>query len=166
VVDSVAGFSAYAIVSLVELVGWKSENSSNVHTGAGGCYAGAVDDSYPFWRSRSGLIADPTPALCETISERWDEGLVDEMSEMLRRGVRAAEGAGFENQCARKCTGGSNPPLSVSFQRSIVRPWSVRTSDRGLRAFSGCCPKTVPIRHASCLASVRHARRAAFSNLA
>ncbi len=34
-----------------------------------------------------------------------------------RRGARAAEGAGFENQCAGNCTGGSNPPLSVGFRR-------------------------------------------------
>ena len=29
------------------------------------------------------------------------------------RGVGVAYRAGFENQCARQSTGGSNPPLSV-----------------------------------------------------
>ena len=33
------------------------------------------------------------------------------------RGARAAEGAGFENQCAGDCTGGSNPPLSDFLRR-------------------------------------------------
>ena len=36
------------------------------------------------------------------------------------RGVRVAEGAGFENQCAFIRTAGSNPALSVVFLRGFV----------------------------------------------
>ncbi len=30
------------------------------------------------------------------------------------------EGAGLENQCGRKATGGSNPSLSANFQRKLA----------------------------------------------
>ena len=36
-----------------------------------------------------------------------------------RRGVGVAYRAGFENQCARKSTAGSNPALSVRFSRTL-----------------------------------------------
>ena len=39
------------------------------------------------------------------------------------RGVRVAEGAGFENQCAGDRTGGSNPPLSVHLPEQPNSAW-------------------------------------------
>ena len=46
---------------------------------------------------------------------------VDIQTLQARRGVRAAEGAGFENQCAVFRTAGSNPALSVIFAGKFLK---------------------------------------------